>query len=62
MVQIASPWITRWWSESKLANGKPLVRIPKMNAHRVDPEWTEEEQAYLETLVGRYTSPGASGA
>jgi hypothetical protein len=62
MIQIAKPWTIRRWSESKLANGKPLVRIPKENAHLVDLEWTEEEQAKLKTLVERYTSRGASGA
>jgi len=62
MIQIAKPWTIRRWSESNLANGKPLVRIPKENAHLVDLEWTEEEQAKLKTLVERYTSRGASGA
>jgi hypothetical protein len=62
MIQIAKPWTIRRWSESKLANGKPLVRIPKENAHLVDLEWTEDEQAKLKTLVERYTSRGASGA
>jgi len=62
MIQIAKPWTIRRWSESKLANGKPLVRIPKENAHLIDLEWTEDEQAKLKTLVERYTSRGASGA
>ena len=62
MIQIAKPWTIRRWSASKLANGKPLVRIPKENAHLVDLEWNEEEQAQLKTLVDRYTSQGASGA
>jgi len=62
MNQIAKPWTIRRWSESKPANGKPLVRIPKENAHLVDLEWTEDEQATLKTLVERYTSRGASGA
>jgi len=62
MIQIAKPWTIRRWSESKLANGKPLVRIPKENAHLVDLEWTEEEQAHPKTLVERYTSRGASEA
>jgi hypothetical protein len=62
MIQIAKPWTIRRWSESKLANGKPLVRIPKENAHLVDLEWTEDEQAKLKSLVERYTSRGASGA
>jgi len=43
-VQIAKLWITRRWSESKLANDKPLVQIPKENAHLIDLEWTEDEQ------------------
>ena len=47
MIQIAKPWTIRQWSESKLANGKPLVRIPKENAHLIDLEWTEKEQAHL---------------
>jgi hypothetical protein len=29
MIQIAKPWTIRRWSESKLAKGQPLVRIPK---------------------------------
>jgi hypothetical protein len=62
MIQIAKPWTIRRWSESKLANGKPLVRIPKENAHLVDLEWTEDEQAKLKSLVERYTARGASGA
>jgi len=62
MIQIAKPWTIRRWSESKLANGKPLVQIPKENAHLVDLEWTEDEQAELKTLIDRYTSRGASGA
>ena len=61
MIQIAKPWTKKRWSESKLPNGKPLVRISKENAHLVDLEWTEEEQAKLMTLVERYTSQGASG-
>jgi len=42
MIQIAKPWTIRRWSESKLANGKPLVRILKENAHLIDLEWTED--------------------
>ena len=61
-IQIAKPWMIRWWSESKLANGKPPVLIPKANAHQIDLEWTEEEQAHLKTQVERYTLKGASGA
>jgi len=61
MIQIAKPWMTRRWSELKLANGKPLVRIPKENAHHVDLEWTEDEQAKPTTLVERFASRGNSG-
>jgi len=53
MFQIAKPWTIRRWSESKLVNGKPLVRILKENAHLVDLEWNEDEQAKLKTLVER---------
>jgi len=42
-------------SESQLANGKPFVHILKENAHLIELEWTEEEQAQLKTLVERYT-------
>jgi len=56
MIQIPKPWTIRRWSESKLANGKPLVLIPKENAHLVDLEWNEDKQAKLKTLVERYTS------
>ena len=62
MIQVAIPWTMRRWSESKLANVIPLVRIAKQHAHLVDLEWTEEEQAKVKTLVERYTSQGASGA
>jgi hypothetical protein len=53
MIRIAKPWKIRKWSESKLPNGRPQVRIPKENAHLVDLEWTEDEQAQLKTLVER---------
>jgi len=62
MIQIAKPWMIRRWSESKLANGMPKVRTPKENAHLIEPEWTENEQAKLKALVERFTSRGASGA
>jgi len=61
MIQLAKPWTIRRRSASKLANGRPLVRISKENAHLVDLECTEEEQAKLKTLVERYTSRGALG-
>jgi len=38
MCQIAKPWTVRQWSESKLANGKPLVQIPQEKAHLIDLE------------------------
>jgi hypothetical protein len=47
MIPIAKPRTIRRWSESKLANGKPLVRISKENAHLVDLEWIPDEQAIL---------------
>jgi len=54
--QSAKPWTIRRWSESKVANGEPLVWIPKENPHLKDLEWTKEEQAKLKTVVKRYTS------
>ena len=62
MIQIAKRWTIRRWSELKLANGKPPVWIPKKDAHLMDLEWTEEEQASLKTMVERYTSRGTSVA
>jgi hypothetical protein len=62
IIKIAKPWAMRWWSESKLANGKPLVRLPKEKANLVEFEWNEDMQAKLKTLVAKYTSCGASGA
>jgi hypothetical protein len=61
MIQIIKPWTIQRWSESKLANRQPLVCIPKVNAHLVDLDWTEEQQDKLGTLRERYTSEGASG-
>ena len=62
MIQIAKHWTIRRWSESKLASRKPLVRKPLENAHLLDFEWTDDEQAKLKALVERYTSCGAPGA
>jgi len=50
MIPISKPWPMSRWSESTLANGKSLVRIPKYNAHLVDLEWNEDEQAQLKPL------------
>ena len=62
MILLPKPWTIRRWAESKLTNGKPLVRLLRWYAHLVDLEWTEAEQAKLKTLLQRYTSEGASGA
>jgi len=62
MIQIAKPWTIRRWSESKLANGKPLVQIRMEIALVVDLERNEDEQAKLKNHVERYSSQGASGA
>jgi len=62
MIQSTQPLTIRQWSQSKLANGIPLIRPPKEDAHLIDLEWIEEEQAHRKTLVERYSSLGASGA
>ena len=62
MIQIVQPWTMRRWSELHLANGKPIILIPKANSHLIDLEGMEDEQPKLNTLVERYTSRGASGA
>jgi len=62
VIPIATPWTISRWLESKLVNGKPLVAIPKENAHLRDLECTEDEQAKLKTLVERLTPRGTSGA
>jgi len=62
MIQNAKPWTIRCWSESKLANGKPLSRILKESTHLIHLEWTEEVQVHPKTLVERCTSRGASRA
>jgi len=51
IINIAKPLAIRRLSESKLPNGKSLVQIPKENANFPDPEWTEDEQVKLKTLV-----------
>jgi hypothetical protein len=53
MIQILTPWTIRRWSESKLANGKPLVQILMENAHLVELEWTEDDPAKLKALMER---------
>jgi len=62
MIEIAKPCTIQQWSESKLPNGRSLIRIPKDNPHHIHHQWTEEEQAHLKTLGERYTLQGASGA
>jgi hypothetical protein len=61
IIDIATPWMIRRWSESNLANGKPPVRKQKVNANAVDLEWRDVQHAKLKSLVKRYTSQGASG-
>jgi len=56
MIQIAKPWTIRRWSESKLANGKPLIQILKETVNLINLESTEDEQPKLKTLVEWYTS------
>jgi len=56
MIQIASPWIPRRWSESKLATGKEHVRRLTENAQHIDLKRTAEVQSKLMTQVERYTS------
>jgi len=63
IIQLAKLWrITSRWSESELVDRRTLVPIQMENAHHVDFEWTEEEQAELQILVERYTLQGLSGA
>jgi hypothetical protein len=61
MIQSANSGTIRRWSETKLANRKPLVHLPSGNVHLVDLEWTQDAQAILRALVERYTSPGYLG-
>jgi len=62
MIQIGKPWTIWMWSELKQVNNKPLVQVPKEDAHCIDLEWTAGEQPKLNTLVTRHTSRGVSGA
>jgi hypothetical protein len=61
MIQISKPYTIMRWSESKIANGKPQVQMPKENAHLVHLEWTENEHAKLKAMEEGYTSCGSSG-
>jgi hypothetical protein len=61
IIEIVNPWMVKWWSQLKLANRKPLVRIPMQNAHLIHLDWTEEEQAHVKTMVESYPSWGATG-
>ena len=51
IIRIAKPWTIRRWSESKLADGEPLVEMPKVNKHIVNLTWTMAEQQTLQQLV-----------
>jgi hypothetical protein len=51
IIRIAKPWTIRRWSESKLADGEPLVKMPKVNQHIVNLTWTTAEQQTLQQLV-----------
>jgi len=61
-MQFAKPRTMRRWSEWTLAIGKPLVQIPKENAHFIDVKWTEDEQAELKALMEGNAAQGDSGA
>jgi hypothetical protein len=50
-IPIAKPWTIRRLSELKLANGKPLIQIPRENAHLIDLEWNEDKYVILTTHV-----------
>jgi hypothetical protein len=60
MIWITKPWMIQQWAESTLSNGKPLVQILHDNTHPIHLEWTEDQQAHMETLVEWYTLCGAS--
>jgi hypothetical protein len=62
MIQMEKPRTMKRCSQSNLANEKLLVQLLKENAHLLDLEWTEDQQANQETRVERYTSRSASGA
>jgi len=52
-------WTIWRWSESKLANGTPLIWIRKETVHLIHFQWIEEEQAKLITHVERLPLLGA---
>jgi len=45
MIYIANPCMIRRWSKSKLLDGKLLIQMPKDNAHLIDLEFTEDDNA-----------------
>jgi len=51
IIHIAKPRMIRRWSESKLANGRPVAPIQQENAHLIDFDWTEDKEVTLKTLV-----------
>jgi len=60
MIQIATSWMIRKWSHSKLTNRKPILRIQNQNAHLFASDRTEDEKAQLKPVVERFTLRGAS--
>jgi len=62
MIQIGNHWAIRWWLESRHLDGIPVNPIPMVNAHLIDPEWTEDVQTKLNTIVESRTTQGASVA
>lgn len=59
MIWIAKPSTMKRWSKSTVANGWPLIQIWMVNAHLIDLEWTEQEQAKLKYLLEKHTWQGA---
>jgi hypothetical protein len=61
MIQISKPSMIRQWSQLKLGNIEPLVRIPKQNAHLIDLVETEAKHVHQKTVVEKYNASGSSG-
>jgi hypothetical protein len=56
IIRIAKPLTIWMWSESKLADGEPLVEMPKVKEHIVNLIWTMAEQQTLQQLVNECKS------